>query len=68
MNLPEGKNLVGTFAQPRAVLADLDALRTLEDRDYRSGLAVAKYALTLDVELLALLEDDPGRSWRGTSP
>jgi len=61
VNLPEGKNLVGTFAQPRAVLADLDALRTLEDRDYRSGLAeVAKYALTLDVELLALLEDDPG--------
>ena len=61
VNLPEGKNLVGTFAQPRAVLADLDTLRTLEDRDYRSGLAeVAKYALTLDVELLALLEDDPG--------
>ena len=61
VNLPEGKNLVGTFAQPRAVLADLDTLRTLEDRDYRSGLAeVAKYALTLDVELLARLEDDPG--------
>jgi 3-dehydroquinate synthetase len=61
VNLPEGKNLVGTFAQPRAVLADLDTLRTLEERDYRSGLAeVAKYALTLDVELLAHLEDDPG--------
>ena len=61
VNLPEGKNLVGAFAQPRAVLADLDTLRTLEDRDVRSGLAeVAKYALTLDVELLARLEDDPG--------
>jgi 3-dehydroquinate synthase len=60
VNLPEGKNLVGTFAQPVAVLADLDALATLEDRDYRSGLAeVAKYALTLDDTLLGLLESDP---------
>jgi 3-dehydroquinate synthase len=60
VNLPEGKNLVGTFAQPLAVLADLDVLATLDDRAYRSGLAeVAKYALTLDDELLALLERDP---------
>ena len=60
VNLPEGKNLVGTFAQPLAVLADLDVLATLDDRDYRSGLAeVAKYALTLDDKLLALLESDP---------
>jgi 3-dehydroquinate synthase len=60
VNLPEGKNLVGTFAQPLAVLADLDVLATLDERDYRSGLAeVAKYALTLDGELLALLESDP---------
>jgi 3-dehydroquinate synthase len=61
VNLPEGKNLVGTFAQPRAVLADLDTLATLDDRAYRSGLAeMAKYALTLDQELLARLETDPG--------
>jgi 3-dehydroquinate synthase len=61
VNLPEGKNLVGTFAQPRAVLADLDVLKTLDDRAYRSGLAeMAKYALTLDTELLAMLEADPG--------
>ena len=60
VNLPEGKNLVGTFAQPVAVLADLDVLATLDDRDYGSGLAeVAKYALTLDDTLLALLESDP---------
>lgn len=61
VNLPEGKNLVGTFAQPRAVLADLDVLKTLDDRAYRSGLAeMAKYALTLDTELLAMLEADAG--------
>ena len=61
INLPEGKNLVGAFHQPRAVLADLDTLATLDDRAYRSGLAeVAKIALTLDQDLLALLEDDPG--------
>lgn len=60
VNLPEGKNLVGTFTQPRAVLADVGALATLPDRDFRSGLAeVAKYALTLDLELLAELETDP---------
>jgi 3-dehydroquinate synthase len=61
VNLPEGKNLVGTFAQPRAVLADLDVLKTLDERAFRSGLAeMAKYALTLDADLLALLEAGPG--------
>lgn len=60
VNLPEGKNLVGTFAQPRAVLADLDVLSTLDERAYRSGLAeMAKVALTLDLELLERLEGDP---------
>jgi 3-dehydroquinate synthase len=61
VNLPEGKNLVGTFYQPIAVLCDVGALETLADRDYRSGLGeVAKYALTLDPELLDTLERDPG--------
>jgi 3-dehydroquinate synthase len=61
VNLPEGKNLVGTFTQPIAVLADVDVLATLDERDYRSGLAeVAKYALTLDEDLLGMLERDPG--------
>ncbi|MGH2590301.1 MAG: 3-dehydroquinate synthase, partial [Actinomycetota bacterium] len=60
VNLPEGKNLVGAFHQPVAVLADVSTLATLPEREYRSGLAeVAKYALTLDFELLALLERDP---------
>ncbi len=57
VNLPEGKNLVGAFHQPVAVLADVTTLASLPDRDFRSGLAeVAKYALTLDLELLDLLE------------
>jgi 3-dehydroquinate synthase len=61
VNLPEGKNLVGTFHQPVAVIADVATLATLPDRHYRTGLAeVAKYALTLDVELLDRLEADPG--------
>ena len=61
VNLPEGKNLVGTFYQPVAVLCDVAALASLPDRDFRSGLGeVAKYALTLDVDLLAVLERDPG--------
>ena len=60
VNLPEGKNLVGTFHQPIAVIADVATLATLPDRHYRTGLAeVAKYALTLDPELLDRLEGDP---------
>lgn len=60
VNLPEGKNLVGTFSQPRVVLADVEPLATLNERDFRSGLAeVAKYGLTLDLELLETLESDP---------
>jgi 3-dehydroquinate synthase len=60
VNLPEGKNLAGAFFQPRAVLADVATLASLEEREYRSGLAeVAKYALALDADLLGLLEGDP---------
>jgi len=46
VNLPEGKNLVGAFHQPLGVLADVDALASLPEREYRAGLGeVAKYAL-----------------------
>jgi 5-deoxy-5-amino-3-dehydroquinate synthase len=46
VNLPEGKNLIGAFHQPAAVVADVDTLATLPEREYRAGLGeVAKYAL-----------------------
>ncbi len=45
VNLPEGKNLVGAFWQPSAVLCDIETLATLPPREYRSGLGeMAKYA------------------------
>jgi 3-dehydroquinate synthase len=54
INLPEGKNLVGAFHQPRAVVMDLDFLRTLPEREMRSGWAeVIKTAAILDRKLFA---------------
>ena len=44
VNLEAGKNLVGSFHQPRLVLCDLDSLKTLPRREFRAGLAeVIKY-------------------------
>jgi shikimate kinase/3-dehydroquinate synthase len=57
VNLGAGKNLVGTFYQPRLVYADVTALATLPARERSAGLAeVAKHGLIADVELLALME------------
>jgi shikimate kinase/3-dehydroquinate synthase len=56
VNLPQGKNLVGTFHQPLAVLADLDVLRTLPERELRGGLAeVIKYGFISDPPLAELV-------------
>jgi 3-dehydroquinate synthase len=64
VNLPEGKNLVGAFHQPDAVIADVGTLATLGERDLRSGLAeVAKYGLTLDPEILPILEERAEPIW-----
>ncbi len=49
VNMPFGKNLVGAFWQPKAVLVDPGVLKTLPRRDLRSGLAeVIKYGIILD--------------------
>ncbi len=58
VNLPQGKNLVGTFHQPFAVVADLDVLETLPERDLRGGLAeVIKYGFLSDRPLVDLVLD-----------
>ena len=57
IDTPRGKNLVGAFHQPRLVLADLDVLSTLPDREMRAGYAeVLKYGLLGDAAFFAWLE------------
>lgn len=57
VNLPEGKNLVGTFYPARLVIADSAALKSLPDRQFRGGLAeVIKYGVIADAKLFAYLE------------
>jgi len=57
INLPQSKNMVGAFWQPQAVLIDPLVLNTLDEANYRAGLAeVIKYGLIMDLPLLEYLE------------
>jgi 3-dehydroquinate synthase len=62
INHPRGKNLIGAFYQPRAVLIDVATLDTLPEREYRSGLGeIIKYGAVLDAEFFTFLEENAQR-------
>jgi shikimate kinase / 3-dehydroquinate synthase len=59
INSKFGKNLIGTFYQPKLVLCDLDFLKTLPKRDYISGYAeVVKYGLIQDKNFFVYLDNN----------
>ncbi|WP_299028978.1 3-dehydroquinate synthase [uncultured Thermanaerothrix sp.] len=65
LDLPQGKNLIGTFKQPLAILVDPSYLSTLPPDELRSGMAeVIKHGIVGDPNLFALLEMEP----RDTAP
>jgi 3-dehydroquinate synthase len=54
-----GKNLIGAFHQPKMVLADVESLKSLPEREFREGLAeVIKYGAIMDAPMIADLERD----------
>jgi 3-dehydroquinate synthase len=62
INHPLGKNMVGAFHQPAAVIADTATLASLPAREYAAGLAeVVKYGAIVDLEFLIWLEDNAER-------
>ncbi len=66
INTAQGKNLVGAFHQPAAVIADLDLLRTLPERQFRAGYAeVVKYALLGDQDFYRWLDTNFPKLKRG---
>jgi 3-dehydroquinate synthase len=69
INIPEGKNLVGSFHEPAGVLCDLDSLATLPQADLRAGLAeVVKCGFIADPDILDLVETDPLACLRPDGP
>jgi 3-dehydroquinate synthase len=59
INSSKSKNLIGSFHQPIAVIADIDMLKTLPKREFLAGLVeVIKYGLIYDVEFFNSLEDN----------
>ncbi|MDO5065700.1 MAG: 3-dehydroquinate synthase [Propionibacteriaceae bacterium] len=69
INLPAGKNLVGAFHEPAAVICDLDLLAGLPGPEVRSGLAeVVKCGFIRDERILDLIDDDLAASCDVTSP
>jgi len=66
INSPQGKNLIGAFHQPSLVLADIDTLATLPERELRAGYAeVVKYGLIGDRRFFEWLEADSDALFHG---
>jgi 3-dehydroquinate synthase len=66
INTKQGKNLVGSFYQPRLVLIDTDTLKTLPEREMKAGYAeVLKYALINDPGFFKWLEQEGGKVLSG---
>ena len=69
IDTPRGKNLIGAFHQPRLVLADLDVLATLPDREMRCGYAeVIKYGFLGDFGFFEWLEANGPAVGAGENP
>ncbi len=59
INAPQGKNLIGAFHQPCAVICDIDVLRTLPEREMKAGYAeILKYGLLGDAEFFEWLDEN----------
>lgn len=59
INMPQGKNLVGAFHQPSAVICDFDVLQTLPERELKAGYAeMLKYALLGDADFFEWLDEN----------
>ncbi len=59
INHPRGKNIIGAFYQPKAVIADISLLKTLPERELQAGMAeVIKYGVIRDEDFFQYLEEN----------
>jgi 3-dehydroquinate synthase len=66
VNHPLGKNMIGAFYQPQAVVIDTKSLETLPEREFSAGMAeVIKYGLITDADFFDWLEDNTGALKQG---
>jgi 3-dehydroquinate synthase len=62
VNHPRGKNIIGSFYQPRLVFGDIGVLRSLPEREFRAGMAeVIKYGIIWDTDFFNFLEHNQDR-------